>query len=380
MLHRIFIGVCLLACIVGSAEVSAQGGDHRRECPPNTQTIWIARTLYGNPQGEIYAIPFQNGTFSDQNEGMLNNYVTGVLEGEFGGSGETALNNWDDETLRAASVAARTVAYAWCGIVEMRDQDNNIHYGVDDETRQHYRPGHAGVRTGEYRTITEGTTGQFLSHGNYSNSYFDLQYRTYVGRQTNSRTGEEQTGPHKGVLDPVGAVDENAGTGMGQHSANHWVRGFHNERLADPVDVPNVRWTDYRQILTHYYTGVHLRNANGDVATPDYRWNLLQLTLQGPIVPDDWTNVTLVLQNTGTVAWGENAFALSRVWCPVDSPSCPTRADFLNGFAYWLDVVQIGDSLTLETELLGPPSDGRSYRLYWDLLHTPRPSNCSEGG
>lgn len=41
-----------------------------------------------------------------------------------------------------------------------------------------------------------------------------------------------------------------------------------------------MQWLNARRILTHYYTGVHLRNAanNNALVTPEYRWVPLKMT------------------------------------------------------------------------------------------------------
>lgn len=332
------------------------------ECPPASTAIWVQGQGDVFPENQVIQVPFEAGTFTYGNA-TLTNYLAGVLEQEIGGTAETPLNNWQQSTAQAVAVAARTAAYAGCYRVLANGQ-----HGVYEDVPQVYNPGHSAARAQEYRDFVQQTAGQYLSHADNNNSYFDLQYRAYVGRQTNDRAGEEQTGPHKSVIDPVGANDEGAGTGMGQHSANHWVLGLHNERLGEPVNVSNVRWTDYRQILTHYYTGVHLRNANGGMLTPDYRWNLLQYEQTGPLIPNEWTGATIVIQNTGTATIPNNEFAqfgLVGAWCDADDHGCPTRAQLLQSASNGLPQLEVGDVFTV-TEVHGPP-DGGNYRLVWDI-------------
>jgi hypothetical protein len=82
-----------------------------------------------------------------------------------------------------------------------------------------------------------------------------------------------------GVQDPISTADcfvSASGShdyGMSQRGAMRWARG---------KTCPNgtggawpVSWTDYRQILAHYYTGIDILNGGGGKVTPDDRWNLL---------------------------------------------------------------------------------------------------------
>ena len=86
----------LVAILINVAKINAQ--NPVPECPPNSTTIWVYREFYGDPPGEILAIPFETGTYPDDdpndNEGALNNYIAGVLEAEIGGTVETALEDW----------------------------------------------------------------------------------------------------------------------------------------------------------------------------------------------------------------------------------------------------------------------------------------------
>lgn len=112
------MALVLVTLLTVATKVSAQNPDP--ECPPNSTTIWVYREFYGDPPGEILAIPFEMGTYPDDdpndNEGELNNYVAGVLEFEIGGTAETALQDWQPQAARAVAVAGRTVGYDWCGI------------------------------------------------------------------------------------------------------------------------------------------------------------------------------------------------------------------------------------------------------------------------
>lgn len=116
-----------------------------------------------------------------------------------------------------------------------------------------------------------------------------------------------------GVDDPIStACDANDFgsnlAGMSQEGANRWVRGHECSRLYAPVvpgnDIGNtwsVRWHNVEQVLFHYYTDVHLRDASGNLLSASYRWNPLQIS-GIPAIPDSGSiySIDLNLQNVGT--------------------------------------------------------------------------------
>jgi len=277
------------------------------DCPyqsGNNGTIWIKRVRYGD--GALVQIPFETGTYGP--DPTLSNYLGGVLEGELGGTQETPLSDWQSETAHALAVASRTIAVDFCPRTIVTDS-TQVHRGLTDYVPAQYNPGHAAARAAEYRTFVADTISQTLI---YNGRIFDAQYRTYTGRQTTNR---DPNGPHKGIFDPVAAENETPGPGLGQHSANHWAMGQHNARLGQPTDVPNLQWFDYRQILVHYYTGVHIRNVtNNQLLTPNYRWNLLTESIPTTMVGGRFYPVPLVLQNTSSVDWEAHRYVLGYRW------------------------------------------------------------------
>lgn len=112
----------------------------------------------------------------------------------------------------------------------------------------------------------------------------------------------------QGVEDPIstGCDANNFGhrRGMSQEGASRWVRG-NQCSYASAGDVPwSVRWEHAEQVLTHYYTGIHIRNASGEQLTSAYRWNALQLNnTPTHVSPGHTSYVSIWLQNTGTASW-----------------------------------------------------------------------------
>ncbi len=283
------------------------------DCPyqgGNVGTIWVFREQYCPPEIPpeqcTRQIPFEEGVY--QEDPSWSNYLGGVLEVEIGGTAETSLLDWQPAMARAFAIAARTVAAHWCPYSVVTDtRDGTTHYGLNDWRYQVYRPGWSAARAEEYRGFVADTAGQRLT---YNGNLFDVQYRTYTGRTTYNR---DPNGPHKGVSDPVAATDETPDPGLGQHSANHWAMGLHNERLGEPVNVLNVQWTDYRQILAHYYTGISIVNQAGQSLAPSARWNALDVVAPASMTVGQTYAVRVLPQNTGIAAW-DNSIGLAYWW------------------------------------------------------------------
>jgi len=105
----------------------------------------------------------------------------------------------------------------------------------------------------------------------YNNDDFDVQYRDKTGVRTSAFPPSP---PHIAVDDPVGT---NYGTlsnpGLAQINADFWASG--SDGTADDAKHPT--WSDYRSILTHYYTGILLLNGAGYNVAPIFRWNTLKI-------------------------------------------------------------------------------------------------------
>ncbi len=97
--------------------------------------------------------------------------------------------------------------------------------------------------------------------------------------------------------------------GLSQHGASRWARGSLCAFSTQGNDPWSVQWSRVEQILIHYYTGVHLRNANTTILTPDYRWNPLRINWgtpdnRPPILDRNNPRVISVqVQNTSVSDW-----------------------------------------------------------------------------
>jgi hypothetical protein len=198
------------------------------------------------------------------------------------------------------AVAARTLGYNWCGAVNVAG-----HAGVDDYGRQYYRPippsSYELTETEKqrYQGLVAETGGIYMA---YDGDDFNVRYRTTNPIWTDYGSPYP---PHKSVFDPVGAIYTIPQPGMGQINADHWASG--SDPTAD--DLLHPRWTDYRQILVHYYTQIDIRDAAGSDLAPYLRWNALSLDWgttgnRPPIMSSGETHtLSMVVQNTGKGTW-----------------------------------------------------------------------------
>ncbi len=111
------------------------------------------------------------------------------------------------------------------------------------------------------------------------------------------------------VQDPISShpavTQQGHGHGLSQNGASRWA--FGNRSYLGTLDPWSVTWTARDQILTHYYTGIHIRDANNGnaILTPERRFNALYLNwARPPAFPNGICNRIMVwLHNTGTGEW-----------------------------------------------------------------------------
>jgi hypothetical protein len=245
----------LVAPVIAAPAVQPPSPNSHAECPPNSENIWVqVNDHHPNQENETLHIPFESGNVGHNGYTYVN-YLLGVLISEIGPTID--FDPVDDETMKAMAIAARTVAYQNCR------GDFNGHPGIDDSEKQHYDPTNINnfsqAELDRYQQAIDATKGTYLT---YTSSIFDPQYRDTSANPTN-----ETTAPHLSVFDPAGDYHNISKTGLPQKNANHWATGLNHDDFLP-------QW-NYRQILTHYYTGIHLQNTTGAVLTPDYRWNPL---------------------------------------------------------------------------------------------------------
>lgn len=186
---------------------------------------------------------------------------------------------------------------------------------TNSNSKQVYIPGYlyAPDRIPYQAFITNAVaTKIYMSEGGNSNAIF-AEYSSEAGNVT-------ATGGYPGLLsvpDPISQVLRCVGChghGLSQYSSYRWARGNTGWNSSSPTTAWSVKFTDSYQMLTHYYTGIHIRDANNPstILTPNDRWVPLQLEWDfKPEAPrfacKGKTHVARVtVQNTGTTTWYVN--------------------------------------------------------------------------
>ncbi len=153
----------------------------------------------------------------------------------------------------------------------------------------------------------------YISYGTYPND--DLPAFTEFSADVWGRTVAGSQPYLVAVDNPISTgCDANNfghGHGMSQEGASRWARG-NQCSYAGQGDMPwSVRWERAEQILVHYYTGIHIRDAGNNNArlTPSYRWNPLQINWgtpdnRPPAMSHGGTYpISVKVQNTGISDW-----------------------------------------------------------------------------
>ena len=141
--------------------------------------------------------------------------------------------------------------------------------------------------------------------------------------------------------------------GMSQEGAQRWATGDQCGTLHPDSDAPwSVRWTRPEQILFHYYTDVHLRDANKQVVTSrsaEKRWSPLKIVGElGSSSPVLWRGIShptgVWVQNVGLDDWNctgdVSDYHLRYRWsreghAAVDGHSSGTLCGLTQGDAAW---------------------------------------------
>jgi len=218
--------------------------------------------------------------------------------------------SWDAESLRAGAVAVRT--FSWYHTLHPLSPN----YDLSDYT-QRYIHGSDEPATNQ---AVENTSG---IHVTYNSQVVWARHASEHSDPTLSYPGYSP--PLMSVQDPVCVGSDGHplprnghGHGVCQWGSQRWARG----EDPSPSDSLHPRWPTYQYILVHYYTGVHIRDANGTILTPSYRWNPLGITWgppnnRPPIMYHGGSYpVTIQVQNTSIYDWPLNgqSWALSYHW------------------------------------------------------------------
>jgi hypothetical protein len=187
----------------------------------------------------------------------------------------------------------------------------------------------------------------------------------------------------QGVPDPISSHPEVAQIveseqphqrGLSQNGASRWANGNLTSNPAGDKGIWSVQWVNARQILTHYYTGIHLRDAanNNALVTPEYRWVPLRMTWSpGGDAPTalcrgQLTALQVWVQNSGTMTWTLDANAADRVilsYSATPNPGSPGVE--VEASAADQSSIAPGQDVTFTMNLSLP--DSGSYELRFDM-------------
>jgi len=261
--------------------------------------------------------------------------------------------------IQAQAIAART--YAYFHIHSNSTINNSANFQV-------FLPYKFESFSSAYQQIIRDATASryYLTYYNQESPAFteffsDRQYHT------------ESNPPYPyllGVADPISihptdpAIDGH-GRGLSQYGASRWARGNTYGNI-NYTGVPwSVQWRRHEQILVHYYTGIQLRDSNGNsLLNTTYRWNALSQSLPNPI----WQPYAALirLQNTSAYAW-PNDYYISYRWLNLDGSlvSEPYNADRVS-----VGTLDPGDDRTYVVNVRPPAlSVPRTLILQWDMVY-----------
>lgn len=329
--------------------------------------------LYGVSATEYYPYGNNNPVMVD----VESDYLPNVLPREMDVRGNPATR----VALQAQALAARSIA-------DWKYHANYVNYGynyIDNSTNnqvfvpysyKYYAPDDM-VRQLISDAITL-TNGQFLS---YNGESIDAEFSNDINNPT--RSGD-WTDYLKSVQDPISPSCDSSpvgnGWGMSQKGAIRWSKG---NQCAGTGDQPwSVTWSDYRQILVHYYTGIDILNASGTPVAPDNRWNLLKYELPNGATATAGTpfNVNMMLQNTSTTNWADSPVVMGYKWRETDPwADVPATIPSLTKGAS----SDLTNLLSLSVPVPSDLTDG-TYTLRLDLRHQNNAngwfSNGANGG
>jgi hypothetical protein len=293
------------------------------------------------PQTTYVAYPFsgENATVDIEGTGCApgsspyNCYLRDVVPVEVAIK-VSSRNNKPLAVVEAQAIAARTYTYhrTWS-----RDNSTNYHVFV---------PYYFDSLT----TLQQGRVNEAMARVYYMSDYWafnDQPIAAYYGADNDATTTAGSEPYLVSVEDRISAAhgaDVGAGYGgMSQRGASRWAFGHTSSWGPAPVGHPNyprdtylsgygnfwsVQYADSFHILTHYYTGVEVRDLahNHTVVTPHQRFNILAASVNGgPLEVQDYVGITrvapaavyqltAVLQNTGTAAWSVAEYAVGYCW------------------------------------------------------------------
>ncbi|MEZ4659905.1 MAG: hypothetical protein R2911_20310 [Caldilineaceae bacterium] len=223
-----------------------------------------------------------------------------------------------------------------------------------------------------------------------SNSTYPLE--ALYGADNPADTIEGNRPYLKSVFDPIsaayGTLDGTANGGMSSKGASRWSYGHTSSRGPVASDHPyyphddgnngdfwSVRWNDALQILTHYYSGIHIRDANNnnDVVTPNQRWvplwmrwNLHSNTPPTSTCAGHAILLEVLVQNSGTETWPAGGAVTFEA---VTSQGLQLQSAAVDGAAFPPEPVPPGGTYTATLLYQAPANEPNGYltQIYFEM-------------
>lgn len=175
-----------------------------------------------------------------------------------------------------------------------------------------------------------------------------------------------------GVADPISIYPtdpdiDGHGRGLSQYGASRWARGNTCGDTRYTCAPWSVQWLRYEQILTHYYTAIHIRDANGTPLTPEYRWNALSQSVPSPMYYQSYV-ASIRLQNTSAYTW-DSYYYIGYRWLNTDgSPVSETYAASRVAVGALAPGADGTYTVSVQPPTLARP---RPLILQWDMVYAP---------
>jgi len=240
-----------------------------------------------------------------------NRYLLDVIPNEM------SPNLFQNAAVYAQAIAARTYAYFFA--------QSNVTINNSNEKQVFVPWTYENLSAANKSVISNAVASRnYLTMATSSNAIFseffaDISLTTVEGDYSYLKAVPDPISSHPDV------VMDGHGRGLSQKGAGRWARGtssyqcYPGGACTPPPSQPHfkwsVLWSNSNQILTHYFTGIHVRDENRNIQTAQNRWVPLSLqwntgdVVSAPMFLCSGQSVSVViwLQNTGTTAWQSNA-------------------------------------------------------------------------
>ena len=296
---------------------TATSGDQRL-CSTTPKDLRFGCTAFPNDSSRAYPFNFNPVTVQIEGTTVENRYLRDVLPREI------SVAAFHPNSIRTQAIAART--YAYWHIRQGSTINNSISF-------QAFVPRQYEMLSVSEKSMIDTAlqTPQYISERSAPFPIFSEFFADIPNATVNGDFDYLQ-----GVLDPVSSyptiVQDGHGRGMSQKGSSRWARGNLSFNLNNDLGKWSTTWTDHLQILTHYYTGIHVRNvSNTAIVTPEKRWVPLKISWGVYNPTPDLTcagshTFSVWLQNTGTNNWSANevSFVVLNNGQPFTSVNIPT--------------------------------------------------------